>query len=522
MVHHIKRRGRARPRLLAAAVIAVVGLVAGTTVARGWLVTPAAAEVLSGWHYRDLSSATGASLSEPVQIAAFQTDGGPRTYYVDRGDNIQELAWYGNSWHRRNLTALMGTPPAYDYPGVAGFPLPGIGSRLYYQDRSSHIHELDLTSGVWRHRDLTAETGAPVEDVISLTAFALSPTNLRVYYIARFTGHVHELAYSGSRWSHKDLTATTNATAAIGKLAAFPINGRDVRLYYVVRDPSRHVHELDQTQGVWRTRDITADAGAPAARGLMVSGFHVGGADSRIYYEDVAQHLHELSYSQGGWHHRDINVAAGFSQIGYQAIAGYRVGTTGNEYRVYALGPNFFVHEFAYSNNAWHHTNVTREADAPGWNSPGGFVAFPLGGADTRIYYTNGDSHIHELAFTEEVEDPEEPDPGKPDPGVKRLDLYNCHTERRPLEIWVEDLSAGDPWMDLGRLDHQWGDSGPCPATGSPFTFNPPVSGHVYHVAAVDFNRPGCTNSPILSSACRKLESWFRADSNGVTLSLLI
>ncbi len=79
--------------------------------------------------------------------------------------------------------------------------------------------------------------------------------------------------------------------------------------------------------------------------------------------------------------------------------------------------------------------------------------------------------------------------------------------------MWVQDLSAGTAFIDMGRLDHQWEGSG-CPHAGQPWTFTPPTSGHQYMVRAVDFQAPGCSNDPI-DGGCWRSQTTFVADSNG-------
>jgi hypothetical protein len=93
--------------------------------------------------------------------------------------------------------------------------------------------------------------------------------------------------------------------------------------------------------------------------------------------------------------------------------------------------------------------------------------------------------------------------------GVGELQLYNCSsaTPPRSVDIWVQDLTAGTGWTDLGTLDPQWDSSGTCPAMGAtPFTVTF-QSGHLYEVVAVDCGNDSCncdgTNDPTLSACIR-------------------
>jgi hypothetical protein len=87
--------------------------------------------------------------------------------------------------------------------------------------------------------------------------------------------------------------------------------------------------------------------------------------------------------------------------------------------------------------------------------------------------------------------------------GVSKLTVYNCISERRPLEMWVADVTAGTGWVDSGRLEQQYNSFGSCPTTGSPWTFTP-ISGHQYIVEAIDFSAPGCSNDPRIGSCARQ------------------
>jgi hypothetical protein len=101
---------------------------------------------------------------------------------------------------------------------------------------------------------------------------------------------------------------------------------------------------------------------------------------------------------------------------------------------------------------------------------------------------------------------------------VKTYIAYNCISEERPLEMWVQDLSAGTPFADMGRLDSQWADNS-CPRTGQPWTFTP-TSGHQYLFRAVDYSDPlfHCTNDPTLG-ACWRAQRVFAGDANGVVVN---
>ncbi len=103
----------------------------------------------------------------------------------------------------------------------------------------------------------------------------------------------------------------------------------------------------------------------------------------------------------------------------------------------------------------------------------------------------------------------------KPPPGVKELDVTNCISQQRPLEMWVDDVTAGSGWVDEGTLDTQWTAVNGCPSTGSPWVFKP-TTGHSYIVRAIDFTVPGCDGIDV--STCIRGTTSFVGDAKGVVV----
>lgn len=80
--------------------------------------------------------------------------------------------------------------------------------------------------------------------------------------------------------------------------------------------------------------------------------------------------------------------------------------------------------------------------------------------------------------------------------GFRQVVAYNCYSEDRPLEMWVEDETTGGGWSDMGTVQPGWSDDGSCGQTaGDTWEFSP-KSGHVYNIEAVDFDADGCSNDP--------------------------
>ena len=98
--------------------------------------------------------------------------------------------------------------------------------------------------------------------------------------------------------------------------------------------------------------------------------------------------------------------------------------------------------------------------------------------------------------------------------------LYNCATDDDPLEIWVNDFTAGSGWADEGTLQPGWEDGG-CGETPEDSWQLAPVSGHDYEVRSVDFDADGCSNDPTISS-CTASDTTFVGGSNGGVMTVPI
>ena len=84
--------------------------------------------------------------------------------------------------------------------------------------------------------------------------------------------------------------------------------------------------------------------------------------------------------------------------------------------------------------------------------------------------------------------------------------------EARPLEMWVDDVTAGTGFVDEGELAPLWSDEGGCAPTASNVTTFTLVTGHNYHFRAIDFDAPGCSNDP---QSCTRNDFSIPGDANG-------
>jgi hypothetical protein len=99
--------------------------------------------------------------------------------------------------------------------------------------------------------------------------------------------------------------------------------------------------------------------------------------------------------------------------------------------------------------------------------------------------------------------------------GVKTEYVLNCSVEEQPVDVWIQDLTLGGDFADLGTLGSQY-DAAHCPASGSvPLTFSP-QSGHYYRLVATERTLATCdgTNDPH-NGGCQKMDVSFVGDANG-------
>jgi hypothetical protein len=138
----------------------------------------------------------------------------------------------------------------------------------------------------------------------ALTCFGSGGSDSRVYFFGN-DGHIHEIAYAGSTWTHTDLTQKVGgAKPQVGRaLGCYGRGGVDPRVYYLGTD--NHVWELAGPS--WVANDLTMLAGAsPALANTGLTCFGWGGTDGRVYYLGSDEpKIYELAW-KNGWVGRAI------------------------------------------------------------------------------------------------------------------------------------------------------------------------------------------------------------------------
>ncbi len=100
--------------------------------------------------------------------------------------------------------------------------------------------------------------------------------------------------------------------------------------------------------------------------------------------------------------------------------------------------------------------------------------------------------------------------------GVSAVRIYNCHTDRRTVYLWMCDYnepSAG--WKSLGSFSDQYNEWDVCPAGNEPMPIDL-KDGHLYLIVAVDPGAIGAegSNDPELL-ACRRWAVQVLGDKDG-------
>lgn len=94
--------------------------------------------------------------------------------------------------------------------------------------------------------------------------------------------------------------------------------------------------------------------------------------------------------------------------------------------------------------------------------------------------------------------------------GYSTVSIYNCHADRRPINIWVDD---GSGWRKEATLVHQYDDTNYCPS-GEPYVLE--LEDDLWHhVVCVDEGAIGCSSDDPDMLACRKFEFTILGNSDG-------
>jgi hypothetical protein len=226
----------------------------------------------------------------------------------------------GKPWRHVDLTAITNAPLPGNYFMVGYAWSEGRSKQVTYVGQDGHIYELSLeVGGVWQHMDLSAMTGAPRAGDLMVGYEWPEGRCKQIAFVAEDL-HLHELCMiAGQQWTHADLSAMTNAPAAMNILTgyAWP-EGHSKQVTYVGQDSC--IHELYVEAGQpWKAVNLTELAQAPITPITSLSGYAWSAGDTKqVAYVGNDGEIRELWMPRtGSW------TSTNLSQIVMAVPAGF-------------------------------------------------------------------------------------------------------------------------------------------------------------------------------------------------------
>lgn len=198
----------------------------------------------NGWHYNDLlAAAAGAptATGNPTGYV-FEAQGTQHVNYVDTNSHVSELWWDGTGWHWNDLTAATGAPLAQVNRNTPGYVFPSQGTQhVNYVGVDNHVHELWWDSGGWHHNDLTVAAGAP-DSQTAPSGYMYAATQ-HVNFLGA-DNHIHELWWDSAGWHDNDLTnAVSGPSSADAEPRGYAFEAQGSQ-HVIYTDDSGHIIEL--------------------------------------------------------------------------------------------------------------------------------------------------------------------------------------------------------------------------------------------------------------------------------------
>jgi hypothetical protein len=200
-----------------------------------------------GWHFNDLTAATGAPLAlsfgNPVGYA-FNAQATQHVVFRTRDDRVGELRWDSSGWHYNDLITAAGGAPSPTMFIRAGYVFDAQGTQHVVYLAGGQIIELWWDNNGWHHNDLTAATGAPAGDLPYGYVFDAQGTQ-HVIYSAQ-AGHLIELWWDSSGWHHNDLTVAADGappSVGLGRPIGYAFDAQRTQ-HVIYKTSDDHIGEL--------------------------------------------------------------------------------------------------------------------------------------------------------------------------------------------------------------------------------------------------------------------------------------
>jgi len=350
-----------------------------------------------GWNYNDLTTLVSApqAFSDPTGYA-FEANGTRHLTYAATDQHVHELWWNISGWHHKDLTIAAGVSTGCQNLAI-GYVLFGAQHVIYF---GQSVDELWCDNGDyrgWRHVDLESAAGVVVGTTGRPIGYPfLSRGTQHVNFVDFGGGDIHELWWDNMGWRHRDLTAITGAPASTSSPTGWAFDAQGTQhVTYVGSD--LHVHELWWNTSGWHHNDLTSATGAPDAQPNRNTNAYVFAAQGtqHVNFVGVDAHVHELWWDSSGWHHNDLTSATG-APLTNDVAAGYML--SGTQHVVFR-GVDTHVHELWWDSSGWHHNDLTMAtASPPGGGSPTGF-GFEAYGSQ-HVIYRDLNNDVIELSWT--------------------------------------------------------------------------------------------------------------------------
>jgi hypothetical protein len=241
-----------------------------------------------------LSGASNAPPTAGKPAGFIQKDGTSVVVYRAGDGHIHSLWWTGPSVPgNENLSGA--------HPKAAGDPAPYINTItgeniVAYRGTDGHIHTLYWTTGAVGHDNLSSVAGSPKAAGDPVAYYIGSHDMHQVTYRGQ-NGHIYELWWVGADVVRfRDLTAEAGAPAAASDPAAYHVPANDTK-HVIYRSADNHLRELWWIVGTNAVGvDVTSAALAPKAVDRPAAFFFEGAGTQHVVFRGTDDHIHEIRW----------------------------------------------------------------------------------------------------------------------------------------------------------------------------------------------------------------------------------
>ena len=370
------------------------------------------------WSHSDLSQianappcghAPGAN-DIPRPMGCIRSDRVNTVVYTVRDDgHIHQLHLSGNRWVHTDLSLLANAtaPFVLAVNSPTSCLRPDNVFSVVYTGKDKHVHALQVTEGAVSHVDLTTlATGAPPSNGVGTLTHFVRGDGIPVVVYVGLTGtgsddpvrtHVDELALIAGNWVHSDLSAVTQSSDSGIVFLHTAGYVKPGKIAAVICGEGRVIELTLPPNGNWEKTDLFALLQTPGPSGLRwTMGFvKADGTASVVYFVNAA--IHELAFVAGNLVATDLSDAADAPPAFAAQATGPMGYVRGDGVTAVVYRGQDRMHELAFVDNRWLHTDLSRAAGAP--TDAGYPFAYVRSDGVSSIVYCASDGHIHELAL---------------------------------------------------------------------------------------------------------------------------